>query len=500
MSIINSNNEYKLSYFNFYIPVKETDEWLLYNSLYQKIFITRSNVGNILKQLDQDFDSNILNKKDLNLDKEIKQKLIDERFLIPVDSNEYEILQNRWTEIRKTKSRRLFLVILPSNNCNMSCLYCFESDRNPTNKMKDYTMNQILEFLENAIIFEKLNINELSVIWFGGEPLIYPEGIDKLSQGFLTLCKRYHLKYTSRLFTNGYLLSTKNWNILMRNSIRNIDITIDGNKDTHSLNRPLKTGNDSYHKILENLTHLPPGIKVLIRINVDKKVYEKIEDLFYDLNAYRLWPQKHPYISLYLGFKRYYDFNGQKLIKSDFFTLKEFAEIKEDFRELKQKLYNNWATKNNVRNAKLAWRFPEMNPFYCESINSPYGFVINADGYVGKCWNHSLDPQRMIFHIKDGYKAIVNNKAFKQLCSFLQPEYDDVCRTCKYLPICDKGYCYDFHIVKCLPRPCTTWKCNLKEVLKKQYLLSLEKPDQIQSIENLCKTFKIEKKDENSSH
>ncbi|MGV8094259.1 MAG: hypothetical protein AB2L24_20565 [Mangrovibacterium sp.] len=56
-------------------------------------------------------------------------------------------------------------------------------------------------------------------------------------------------------------------------------------------NRPLANGS-SYDKIIANLKEVPKGIKVVIRINTDKKVFESIPELLEDLELNKIWPHK----------------------------------------------------------------------------------------------------------------------------------------------------------------------------------------------------------------
>lgn len=45
----------------------------------------------------------------------------------------------------------------------------------------------------------------LSVTWYGGEPLLELETIDRLSQGVLELSSAERASYYARIVTNGYL-------------------------------------------------------------------------------------------------------------------------------------------------------------------------------------------------------------------------------------------------------------------------------------------------------
>ncbi|MEH2863899.1 radical SAM protein [Segatella copri] len=77
----------------------------------------------------------------------------------------------------------LTLTIAPTTACNFKCIYCYESGIAPLSAKAK------LNLLEDTISFVKLfkNTKFLRVTWYGGEPLLQFEYIEKLSHRLMNL-------------------------------------------------------------------------------------------------------------------------------------------------------------------------------------------------------------------------------------------------------------------------------------------------------------------------
>lgn len=90
---------------------------------------------------------------------------------------------------------------------------------------------------------------------------------------------------------DGYLLSEKNINILLKNKVKHIAITIDGLKKQHDSLRTLKNGGGTFDKIIENLKYIRDNVKtrtlsISLRSNLTIKALEHIEDYYHFYNLY----------------------------------------------------------------------------------------------------------------------------------------------------------------------------------------------------------------------
>ena len=176
------------------------------------------------------------------------------------DLNVYlaDILKNRYN------SSDMALTILPTRGCNFGCIYCYEQDR-PNIAMSEQTEDAIVSFVKS-----NSNLKRLSVVWYGGEPLLNFDSIVRLTKKFQQL----GIEYSAKIVSNGYLLTKDKAEKMKGLSIRNIQITFDGSEQIHNQRRALLGGQATYRTIMENLKYLlevNKEITVDIRTNIDRR-------------------------------------------------------------------------------------------------------------------------------------------------------------------------------------------------------------------------------------
>lgn len=162
----------------------------------------------------------------LNVEQDGIKYLLDKAYIIKSEINENRIAD--YTYIQSCHSnRQLLLTILPTEGCNFRCEYCYEEHKN--NVMSDSVQKSIIKFVRNNIRF----YGGLVVSWFGGEPLLYPEVIEKLTDEFKKICKIHKKPYSSIMTTNGYLLDFEMFLRMKKCNVMNYQITLDGLAEIH---------------------------------------------------------------------------------------------------------------------------------------------------------------------------------------------------------------------------------------------------------------------------
>lgn len=220
---------------------------------------------------------NCLNKpNNLDNDKALIKELIKRGYLINEKINEYnraELLHTNTIASADT----LMLILLPNENCNFRCTYCYESFKK--NFMKESVQNGIINYLErNLSKFKNLHIE-----WFGGEPLTAPKIIESLSKKMIELCKKYKVHYTAGMTTNGYNLDLEMFERMSTCRVRRYQITLDGIEETHDEQRVKANGKGTFRKIFNNLTNIRDNIKtssfhIMLRCNISNSVLERINE------------------------------------------------------------------------------------------------------------------------------------------------------------------------------------------------------------------------------
>ncbi|MBP3041903.1 radical SAM protein, partial [Bacillaceae bacterium Marseille-Q3522] len=175
--------------------------------------------------------------------------LIEGGFLIEENIDEF----NRATYLHGTGIHRtdsLFLTIMPTEQCNFRCIYCYESFLRGSMPLE--LRKGVIKFVEKKA---KL-IDDFFVDWFGGEPLLAFDVIEELSKAFLNICDSNNVKYGAAMTTNGYNLTVDTMKKCLFYNIKGFQITIDGNLKQHNERRILRDGGNTFEVIFKNLRDL----------------------------------------------------------------------------------------------------------------------------------------------------------------------------------------------------------------------------------------------------
>ncbi len=173
------------------------------------------------------------------------------------------------------RSDNVCLTICTTLRCNFDCTYCFEKKRE--GRMTAETQDRVVSFTEKML--EAFSPKSLSVIWFGGEPLLAPEVIESLSERLIRLAADRGIRYFARIITNGYLLTEKNIALLERCRVTSAQISVDGPAPVHDAARHLAGGGGTYDRILSNLTSHPIPFRVVVRQNIHRDNLHTAGDL-----------------------------------------------------------------------------------------------------------------------------------------------------------------------------------------------------------------------------
>jgi uncharacterized protein len=170
---------------------------------------------------------------------------------------------------------RVSLTLCPTMACNFDCPYCFE--KHGSGSMTEEVQSDILMLAERML--KDSNAQKLKITWYGGEPLLYPKIIEKLSGKLIGLAERLCVEYSARIITNGYLLTDEIAEMLGRMKVEQAQITLDGLGEIHDLTRHLKGGGPTFDRIVANLKEIELPFRVLIRHNIHRDNYSRAAGL-----------------------------------------------------------------------------------------------------------------------------------------------------------------------------------------------------------------------------
>lgn len=427
----------------------------------EKMLIFNSYTG-VLAELNKEYIKVFDNSENINpinnSEKEIIDNLSKSGFL--VEENLDEVLKYQYiSEKQRYSIKTLKLVIAPTLECNFGCKYCYES--RIKGFMTEETQNQLIEFLK--VILNKEDIKKISVMWYGGEPLLAINIIRKLSEKFIEVCEENKLRYTSAIITNGYLLNENIVQALVESEVRSAQITLDGTEYYHNKKRFIanKPDEGTFFTILDNINYLTENnFIVTIRMNVDKENCENMRELIELLDEKIIYKDR-----INITFAPVFSNEHTITFNEVIITNKEFAKysfqaqtyaIEKGFERVKKSMY------------------PKGKLRYCSatSINS---YVISPTGKMYKCWNDICESDKSIGSIFDFTKKI-NTELNSQMIKWhtYSPLNTEKCRKCPVLPVCSGG-CPRLKIHLNEQSKCEQIKYNISNIMR--YYKELKKGD-----------------------
>ena len=388
-------------------------------------------------------------KKNMNidaLDLELKALLLEFKILIDSDEDEFQWVYNNYWRERKLGSSILNLTFATTLGCNLRCGYCFEQHKQSINLLpKDE--DSIFKFVSSKLDDTK---DGLHITWFGGEPLLGIKSIERLSKRFMQLSTFRAKTYSSDIITNGVLLTDENAKILKKALVSAVQITMDGDKEIHDKMRPAPN-KGSYDDVLKGLMVSRKYFNTSIRINVNHANISSIPTLLKTLSSLELF-------DISLNFNPI-NSNNKDENSGNYLTREEFAKVELTLSKIAIDLGLSVISGFGLNDSYLP----------CTALDLSH-YTLEPKGSVHKCVDFIGDHSQRVGVIEDGKlsskKSQISWDSY-DVFTFYQPDTDDDCHNCQYLPICYGG-CPKNRILGHDKRKyiCTSLRFNLVEMLK----------------------------------
>ena len=359
----------------------------------------------------------------------------DNGMVIPADMDELQDVLQRY-EKKRVEKNTLSLTIAPTLDCYFACPYCYES-RQP-GKMDRKTGNQLLDFVQ-----AKLETGgELSVTWYGGEPMLVPDTVVTLTNEMKKIANENAVTTDFSLVTNGYLLTRPVAEKLVTAGVKKIQVTLDGPPEIHDSRRILRGGGSTFAVILENLKNTVDLFEtVQIRVNLDlqnRDAWKRVKEILREAGLLSR-------VELSLGMVEAIS-DTDAIYRDTCMDADGFSDVVVDF------MMDSYR-----EGRKDELKLPSMA--VCGAI-SENAFVVSPDGSLTKCWNDVGRPEKAIGHVSKPHEFNGSSGKWNNFTPVDWPE----CRDCNILPIC-MGACPD-RLMHRGPGPaCTRWKHCLREAV-----------------------------------
>lgn len=286
--------------------------------------------------------------------------------------------------------RTYSLTVMTSTDCNLGCAYCFQNTaQDPTggsrppriahSRLTSETIGRILDF--TGARMAEAGMERLRVMLFGGEPLLNPRGCREL----LTRAKDVGMR-KAFMTSNGTLLTPPLAKQLADLGLCNIQVTFDGDRETHDSIRVTRSGGATFDTIIENMARVSAVAPLtwMLRINISHHNVESIGAMI-DQLAERLDAKRNT-LDLNLvgdagvGYDNALRFDEDL---ADRFHLLQRRALDAGFGLIRPRAHTPCQA--------------------CSYRDGKYGAVVGADGHLAACWESAGKPEWRVGEAGKGY-------------------------------------------------------------------------------------------------
>jgi len=333
-----------------------------------------------------------------------QQELIDRWFLVPQEHDDQKACREirQLAAILNPATNAIYkYIIFTTTGCNARCFYCYEKGTKPV-VMTAETASKVVRY----IVAHRGDEN-VSIRWFGGEPLVNVKVIDQIC----TELREQGVPFRSSMVSNGYLMDA---DMVERAKdlwqLQHVEITLDGMAQTYNRVKDyVYRGVNAFERVLTNMGLLTAaGIHVDVRLNVDKHNMGEMAELV-ELLHQRFGTNEHLLVFSH-------ELYGERAPEDN-------AELFAQRMQLKQQIA---ACGYKGQRLLGLQRVIKLNQCMADDDES---VLITPEGHLSKC-EHYIDSN-FFGHI-DGEE---HNEAV--LHKFKERQSDmEACATCPYYPQC----------------------------------------------------------------
>jgi uncharacterized protein len=342
----------------------------------------------------------------------LRDELAEKGFL--VDARRDELGELRAAYDRARIDHSVFaLTLAPTGACNLRCVYCYEGGPDPV-AWSSGDEDAVVAFAARELAPGA----ELSVTWYGGEPLLALPIVLRVSNRLRELTERRRGSWSCDMVTNGTLLVPAVAGSLAAIGCREFQITLDGPREINDRLRPSRDGSSAFDTIAGNLARLDlESTAVGIRINLMRDNATSIGELVQALTAQGLAGRINVSLAPIEAMSK-----PCRALEDRVVSPEEFADRHFEFLRLLQAA---GFTPNCV---------PTPVSNYC-GADCEQAFVVDWAGDVFRCWNDVGVADKRLGTVREPESIRTPDACHEGAGPFDDPE----CRRCAVLPVCMGG-------------------------------------------------------------
>ena len=266
----------KLSQFTVVVnDYPRKDQHLLYNTLSRALIQIDKSEWDVLQNLSHTIPTEPQRRTILN-------PLRDQGFLVPKEVKEGERYLEYLNRSPDQKGGEVSVTLLTNlQRCPLACGYCYQQGTHDGERLEGDLSDECLAFIKAQC--EKVEAEQLFISYYGSEPLSNLKAIVSTAADLKQFCEQKGIRFRFGMVTSGVLLTREVVETLCPLGFTQVQITIDGNQETHDASRPFQSGKGTYRTIMNNLDEYAGLISTDVLCVLDKSrvdaAYELIDTL-----------------------------------------------------------------------------------------------------------------------------------------------------------------------------------------------------------------------------
>jgi uncharacterized protein len=255
------------SMFNLRVPLPVHDEVFLMNTLTDAQLVVSADVVELMDRAASGPLTDVSGEEGKALD------LLSENGFLVEDRDADRRALDRYLDEVKSDTSELNVTLLTTLQCNFACDYCFQGDHGDYNKRADKmsldTARQTVDWMSREL--DRIQPGKLVLTFFGGEPLLNLPVMYEVAEHMWAATRERQVPMFVNIITNGLLLTPDVVDRMGPLGLNGIKITLDGDRDTHNRMRPLRGGQGTFDRIVENVRRVAGRCRISIGGNFDER-------------------------------------------------------------------------------------------------------------------------------------------------------------------------------------------------------------------------------------
>ncbi len=258
------------SAFNVRVPLRSGDVFVM-NTLTDAQVVVSPDVADMLAHPRGTAEDDGRGAKEVDA----RALLAEHGFLVPAPESERKAVEARFAAIR-ADATEVRVTVLTTLQCNFACDYCYQGERGggvpASQRMSLETAGRVARWVKRELA--RVRPQRLVLTFFGGEPLLNAPAMFDIAERCHAAARAAGTEQAITLITNGLLLTPEVVERLLPLGLCGVKVTLDGDREAHDRARPLRGGQGTFDRIVENMRRVAPLVPLTVGGNFDASSVE----------------------------------------------------------------------------------------------------------------------------------------------------------------------------------------------------------------------------------